>query len=389
MRWTKRFAMVMAVLLALLILASVLLSGIGRAATLLDTKKNALKSIQEDKKRIEQQIKNVKNDKMAAIKHKMALDEEIRLSEDEIDAITDLIYEYTVQIAETQRAYEDAIADETDKEERFRTRIRAMEEMGAPSYVGVLMESTSFSDLLGRVSIVNEIAENDRKIMEELRVAREKIAEARYQLESEKDEQQAAKKLLAESHAFLLRKYKEMDDMIASIEAEQKAYEQMYKDAQAEEEKFNNEIKKIMEEQARKNAVYIGGGMNWPVPGHTTITSGYGMRKHPVYKTNRMHTGIDISAPKGAKIVAANDGTVILSTYNGGYGNCVVIDHGGGISTLYGHASKLLVKKGQKVKRGETIALIGSTGVSTGNHLHFEISEKGVHKNPQTWKQPN
>ena len=128
---------------------------------------------------------------------------------------------------------------------------------------------------------------------------------------------------------------------------------------------------------------YVGGTMTWPCPSSYTITSAFGNRKHPILRKYKMHTGIDIGASKGASIVAANSGTVIMAYYDKkGYGNVVVIDHGGGISTLYAHCSKILVKVGAKVKAGQNIAKVGSTGLSTGNHLHFEVRVNGEPKDP-------
>jgi murein DD-endopeptidase MepM/ murein hydrolase activator NlpD len=129
-------------------------------------------------------------------------------------------------------------------------------------------------------------------------------------------------------------------------------------------------------------AIYAGGVMKWPTPGYTRVSSPYGMRIHPIYKVKKMHTGIDIDAPSGAKIVAANSGKVILAGWNGGYGNCVIIDHGGGLATLYAHQSKILVSVGDKVQKGDTVGKVGSTGLSTGPHLHFEVRKNGSTTNP-------
>jgi murein DD-endopeptidase MepM/ murein hydrolase activator NlpD len=143
----------------------------------------------------------------------------------------------------------------------------------------------------------------------------------------------------------------------------------------------------MIEESKRLNSViknlstkkkYTGGSMTWPCPSSSVITSPFGNRKHPILRKYKLHTGVDIGADKGASIVAANSGTVIMAQYDkNGYGNMVVIDHGGGITTLYAHASKILVKVGQDVKSGEVIAKVGSTGLSTGNHLHFEVRVNG------------
>ncbi|MDR1438536.1 MAG: M23 family metallopeptidase, partial [Clostridiales bacterium] len=129
-------------------------------------------------------------------------------------------------------------------------------------------------------------------------------------------------------------------------------------------------------------SVGSGAAMRWPLPGYSTLSSPYGTRVHPVTGKKKMHTGIDIPAPTGTDIVAAKGGTVIISGVQGGYGNAVVISHGDGLTTLYGHCSKLLVKVGQTVKQGEVIAKVGSTGVSTGPHLHFEVRKDGATAQP-------
>lgn len=141
------------------------------------------------------------------------------------------------------------------------------------------------------------------------------------------------------------------------------------------------EIRRLQEAQ-RNRTLSRGGKMLWPTPGYSRITSDYGMRVHPILKTKRMHTGIDIAAPMGAKVVAALDGGVIYVGWNGAYGRTVIVDHGSGISTMYPHLSKSLVKVGQEVRAGQKIAEVGSTGWSTGPHIHFEVRKNGDPINP-------
>ena len=130
---------------------------------------------------------------------------------------------------------------------------------------------------------------------------------------------------------------------------------------------------------------YIGGELAWPVPGYTRITSEYGMRVHPITGQYKLHTGVDISAPMGANFIAANDGIVVKAEYNTAYGRMVIIDHGGGISTLYAHGSEILVEVGQTVKRGDSILKVGSSGYSTGPHAHFEVRINGVVTDPMPY----
>ncbi|GHU90162.1 peptidase M23 [Clostridia bacterium] len=384
---TKKIAAAIAIILAVLMLLSVVLtvtmSTAGAATTSkLDEMKNKQKDLKAQKTRIQSQISGIKADKKDKITLKIALDEEIRLSEEEIENINELIQEYTVHIADTQRRYEDAKTAVADKEARFLERLRVMEESGQTSYIAILMQASSFADLLGRWSVISEIADYDTQVIEELKAEREYIAGIKTEMEDGKEEQVTLKAEQVNAQAELILRYEELDQMIADLENDQLELAKALEAQEAEEAKMSKQIADYMAEQAKKNTVYVGGNFTWPLPGYSTLSSPFGYRKHPTLKINKMHTGIDLPAPKGTKIVAANDGTVILAAYNGGYGNCVSIDHGGGMATLYGHASKLLVSKGEKVKKGQVIALVGSTGVSTGPHLHFEIIKDGAKVNP-------
>ena len=215
-------------------------------------------------------------------------------------------------------------------------------------------------------------------------------AQAKLALEADKADLLQNRKELGERQSELAEQYGEADKIIAGLmkaaadkqaiynkelEAEKEAAEQIAK-AEAEWKK--------QQEAAKKNTAYVGGEFGWPVPGYEgNISSPFGWRKHPILKDMRMHNGIDISAPKSAKITASNAGTVILTAYNSGYGNYVVVDHGGGYTTLYAHMTKFAVSDGTKVGRGDTIGYVGSTGLSTGPHLHFEIRVNGSPKNPE------
>ena len=160
------------------------------------------------------------------------------------------------------------------------------------------------------------------------------------------------------------------------------------KDVQAKIDEYNAQFEAINKEILSLalggiDSKYIGGELAWPIPGYTRITSKYGMRTHPITGVYKLHTGVDVSAPMGANFVAANDGIVVKAEFNSAYGNMVIIDHGGGVSTLYAHGSEIMVQVGETVKRGETVVLkVGSTGYSTGPHAHFEVRLNGVVTDP-------
>jgi murein DD-endopeptidase MepM/ murein hydrolase activator NlpD len=339
--------------------------------------------IASDKKRITENLAETRSQRRSLINQKFALDEKIAIIEQEIDNTNQLIREYTVQIALTQERISDAVRDIADKEDRFLRRLRAMEEAGDVSYISILMQSKDFSDLLGRISIIYDIAAYDRRVISELQVARDEIIAQRELLDLEKLEQQESKQQLADAQSELTQQYKDLDKLMAELAADEREYQKAAEEADKEMERLQREIAaEIAAQQRRNRTQYVGGSMAWPAPEFTRVSSEYGNRIHPVLRVQRFHSGVDLAAPTGSPILAANSGTVLRAEWNGGYGNCIVIDHGGGVATLYAHASRILVRKGQQVTKGERIGLVGSTGTSTGPHLHFEVIIDGKTVNP-------
>lgn len=380
---TKRLAMILAILLAAMMVLTFVFGAIAQSASALDTYKNKQKELTAEKARLAEKRKETQKEKKSIISQKYDIDDQIANVEAEIENTTLLIQEYTIQIALTQERLFAKNEEIKAKEDAFLLRMRAMEEAGDVSYISILMQSTNFSELLGRISMISEIAEYDRHIISELQAAKEEIAKEKEQLEIEKIEQQESRQLLSNAQAELAQLYDELNAKIAELEADEKELAKAEEEAEKKMAETQNEINRLMEEARKKNnGPYVGGSMEWPVPEWTRISSPFGTRLHPILKVNKFHSGVDIAAPNGTPVLAANDGTVIMAEYNGGYGNCIVINHGGGIATLYGHNSKLLVKKGDTVKRGQQIAKVGSTGTSTGPHVHFEVKEDGKQVNP-------
>ncbi|NLB80609.1 MAG: peptidoglycan DD-metalloendopeptidase family protein [Clostridiaceae bacterium] len=340
-----------------------------------------LNDIGQKKQQTQSEINKIKKTNKDILREKKKADEKIKTLEQGVFALQKEINQYDERLAVLEGELEQA---QTDAEKQYcalKKRIRVMYEQGADSYLDVLLSSGSLTDFLNRFEIIKQITEYDNKRFK-------KLIEAINQIEIKTEETEQIKAQKADKMSVL---QKEKD----YLGAEQKNRDQLVNENNmeiAQLEKFLNELDAIearlkAEAAAKmnKNTKYAGGQLEWPAPGYYTITSPFGSRYHPVLKINRMHNGLDIAAPNGASVVAANDGTVIRATYNSSYGNYIIIDHGGGIATLYAHSSKLCVSQGTKVKRGQEIMKVGSTGVSTGPHLHYEVISNGSNVNPASY----
>lgn len=267
-----------------------------------------------------------------------------------------------------------------DNEEQFAQRVRAMYVSGNSSVLTTILSAKSFSEFLTRAEILKRISQSDQELIDSLNVQKEELAQKKADMEKQNVELSATKASLTETSNSLAALKEQSKQQQAELE---KIQQQYYASKKANEKKIKAqeaEIDKIIAERQGNNSL-APGEYAWPVPASSRITSNYGLRSWG--KTQEFHYGIDIGAPKGTAIVAANDGEVIMvKKQNYGYGWYVVVDHGGGHATLYAHTSRIDVKVGDKVKRGQTIAGVGTTGDSTGNHLHFEVRVNGSKKNP-------
>jgi murein DD-endopeptidase MepM/ murein hydrolase activator NlpD len=294
-----------------------------------------------------------------------------------------------------KREYEDALAEEERQMKIFKRRLRAMEENGTITYYEILFDASSFSDFLSRLDSISEIIKADELIIRKIERARLQLVLAQQEYWDSKDEQEAAKAALEAKKAELQKELDAADEYIRGIEADIAAYEA---DAEANRDKLaqiqaeleaqiaaqaalDEMIERLLREQRDINAgVYAKGSFLWPSADSKLVTSIYGMRLHPILGYTTMHNGIDIGAAYGTDIYASDGGIVIISEYSSSYGNYVMLNHGGGRYTLYAHMSKRLVEVDDAVSQGDVIGLVGSTGYSTGPHIHFEvyIDEKRV-----------
>lgn len=278
------------------------------------------------------------------------------------------------RLKETIESYENS-------KEIFRTRVKAMYKGANKTALDVIIEAENLAELTSRVQLLNKIAKRDTKIIqdfihaqEELEVKEKQLQESIADILTRIDATNVTVEDIRRNQELLERQMDERNDRIDILKRQER---QLLEESKGIEERI-----KQMKLSAQQ---YVGGQMRWPVPSSRRITSYFGVRQHPVFGYSRMHTGIDIAANQGVNIIAANTGKVMISGWEGGYGNTVLIDHGGGISTLYAHCSSLLVSEGQSVEVGDVIARIGSTGVSTGPHLHFEVRKNGEPVDPMNY----
>lgn len=353
------------------------------------------------KQRQEQQavVNDLRAQQASVLAVKQALDErnmytqwQIDLTQQEIDLYEDMIADKSIEV-------DDAKALENEQLDRYRARVRAMEENGNTSLLAYLFSASTLGEFLTAVDDVGEIMESDRELEDAYIEARENteavvaeyeeykagIVEKQDELRAEQDELQAE---LDEATQLII-------DITANIEenaAVLAEFEQAEKEAETN---VANMVIALEKQRAAEAAAsgggYVGGGgtvvgtgqFSWPVPSCTYLTSRFGLRVHPITGVTKSHTGVDIGAQSGATIVAADGGTVVLAGVNSGYGNCIMIDHGNGYKTLYGHMSSIAVSNGQTVSKGETVGYVGSTGLSTGPHCHYEVWKDGSRIDPE------
>lgn len=343
-----------AIIMSLVLLVTLCFSGFAFAATESELR-NDLSEVNEAQDELSQKMANV--------------EKEVKEVQAKVDSLTYEVNKTTSDIADTEKAIEKKQKEMQEREDNLNERLKVMYKNGSIGFVDVLLGSGSISEFVSNLEIIQKIYKNDMETLETL--------------EREYDELEATKKALQEKKASLAAQkdelaaeQKELESKKAALKAEEDALK-------AEADRLTSEILKMID----TSSAYVGGTFIWPCPASTYITSSFGNRLHPTLKQWLFHTGVDIGCSSGKDIIAAASGKVILAEYYGGYGNCVMLDHGGGIVTLYGHASKLCVSKGDVVTQGQVIAKVGSTGRSTGPHLHFEVRENGEYINPMSYFQ--
>lgn len=354
--------------------------------------------IQAEIDAVRQQYTAASNQIQDLVNRKNAVDQEIALLHSQILNINQQVIAYGQLIADAQDDMDEESQRLDELNEKHKARIRAMEEGGTVSYWEVLFQASSFTDFLDRMAMIEEIAQSDQRRLEEIQQAADDLYSTQAKMQQELRSLAEAQQTLADSESLLAEKRTESDGLLRSLAAQKEEFELLLDDSEAKQDALMKEIAQKEKELANaqyeeKLAKLALQGQNppsnatWitPVSGYT-ITSAFGMRIHPVYKYALMHNGIDMACPQGTPIYATRAGTVTTASYQaGGAGYYVSINHGDGFSSIYMHMTNYVVSSGQSVAAGQLIGYVGSTGVSTGPHLHFGVSYAGTYVNPMAY----
>jgi len=312
---------------------------------------------------LDAQINRMKADKAAA-------NVQLEVAQDQIDEANKLL-------TETQKRLD-------ERKGTLEQRVRDIYVNGDISMMEVLFESESFSDFISLYDMLERIMDKDTQLLDGIKEDQATIENQKSLLEERQSELIQLKANRQASIQELDSLQGQKEQMLGSVEQQKAQLEAAFEEMEQESSDIAYNIRKLQAAQGGSSSPY-NGVFSWPLPGHTTVTSEYGMRMHPILKVKKMHTGIDISAPNGTSIKAVEAGTVIFAGWGSAYGNYVIIDHGGNVASMYAHMSSMSVSVGQKIAKGAEVGKVGSTGWSTGNHLHFEVRVNGSPVNPWTY----
>lgn len=412
--WISIFAGILAVIMILSLVAGVLpgfvnAKGISELQSQVDKLEAEQKEIEDQIAELEGQLSDNLDDMESIVAQKNTIDKEIFMLHAQAANLNEQIATYSRLIADKQEELDDAEARLDALNEKNKERIRAMEEDGNLTYWSVLFKANDFADLLDRLNMMQEIAASDRRRLDEMSEVAKEVAEAKSALEIERAGLEASKKELDESEVKLEKKRAEADKLLADLIATGDEYQKLLDAAEEEADKIGNKLDAAEEEledakyqqwlstsvppttSGSSSGGVAGTGNNvdgktWLIPcNYTRFSSPFGYRIHPVYGDWRFHYGVDLSASSGTPIVATRSGVVTYATYSWSGGYYVTIDHQDGFSSKYLHMTHYIVSPGQKVSAGQIIGYVGSTGTSTGPHLHFSILYNGSHVNPANY----
>ena len=369
--------------------------------------------IQKQSDELEKSIAENKDQTKTLVSQKAEIDQEMEMSRQKIENLNEQIQQLNLLIAEKQTELEASVAKEEALQKQYKARLRSMEETGSVSYWSILFRASSFSDLLDRVDMIREIAESDQLMLKQLSAATQAVETERADLEQQKLDLQQTEDDLAVEQAELETKRAKADTLITQMQVEYASLSDEFLAAEADEAAVREQIKKtetdyfnaLAKEQAAAAAAAAAanktsnsnnssasssggassGGFAFPLAYSTGVTCAYGPRVHPINGNKSFHYGVDLAAGMNTEIYATKSGTVTGATYGEANGYYVTINHGDGYSSIYAHMTNYVVSVGDSVKQGQLIGYVGTTGWSTGPHLHFEILYNGSNVNPMNY----
>ena len=320
-----------------------------------------------------------------------AMDDVINAAQKELDSAQADLDDVTARLEASQKALEEANIKREQQFVTFSGRMRFFYENSRLSYLDILLQSEGFSDMLRRLQYIDDIMSYDQNLLTELTATQNEIKTRTEEIKVEKEQSEYLLGVAQEKMDSLDAIVAEKRRLVESYAQDEAKYNQLISSNEKASQEAQAMINKLLAESSSSKSTYVytGGQLNWPVPSRaassSSLSSGYVSRNRPIGSESEFHTGYDIPASYGSAVVAAEAGTVIYAGWMSGYGNTIMINHGNGLVTLYGHNSSLTVSKGDTVSRGQQVAKIGSTGNSTGNHCHFEVRVNGSHTNPEPY----
>lgn len=401
----RRTALLVAVTILVTAVFSIMRPLVSRADNISDLKKSIeqkqqeIKDAQNQKKQLQSGLTDVKTiiSELEQSKKDLAayvtqLDANLSGIQVRIAELKEMIAQKEVEITQAQAELDAAVAKEEAQYENMKGRIKSMYERGDNFYFEAILSAKSFADMINRIDYVEKVSASDKRMLEEFRATREYVEVCKAQLESEQDLLEEAKKNVEAEEASMESLIAQKKTEIEAYEADINNREQLVREYEAELAAQEAEIKEMeqiaktlqkqLEEANGAKRKYDGGMFAWPAPSYTRISDEYGERMHPTLHVKKFHNGLDLAAPGGSPILAAYNGTVVAAAYSSTMGNYIMIDHGDNLYTIYMHASKLYVSQGAEVTKGQKIAAVGTTGRSTGNHLHFGVRLNGSYVSP-------
>ena len=363
---------------ALLVVLLFVLAAAPALADELEEKQQQLTNVQQQIEAQQRKAELARRKEQTIAEQLRAIQQELDVAEEEFEAINDQL-ENTEQHIKSNIELSNRLTKKLEAQTKtLHRRIRDIYKNGQVNYLDVLLGAKDFNDFVGRMDILKKILAYDNALIQGTKTDREALRKAKEQLETDRAKIVELRKLAATKREQVASRRQERRGVLNAATYERETAERAYRELIETSRQIEQLIKRI--QSGDKNIGGSTGTMTWPAEGE--VTSPFGWRVHPIFGTQRLHTGIDIGADYGDAIRAADGGVVIHADWMGGYGNAVIIDHGNGISTLYAHNSQLLVSEGQTVSKGQTVARCGSTGYSTGPHLHFEVRHNGSPVNP-------